>query len=221
MKARFIISVPLLALSVWAMASDARTFYFDINSSRNHSREKLVITEQGAYTDYRWYRADGSESYFVRYTNKVEIVEARISGAAGASNVLKLRFDRDAGKLVWEGIMSAEVPVVTNAILDKTVFYIFSRVYPESNRTVYFQMVQPFDVRVIDMYLKWDGIEKVALNGRTYETVRYEFAVANPFVGIFWPYKYYYWYSTNDRKLVKHTGVEPNFSNETITLFEK
>jgi hypothetical protein len=204
-----------------ARTAGYQTFYYDINSSQVQSREKLVISEKGPYTDYRWFRADGSESYFVRYTNKIEIVEARISSSNVTNGDLRLRFDRNAGKLTLEGLINAELFAPTNAILDKTVFYIFTRVFPESNQVVFFPMVQPNDVRIVDMYLKWDGLEKVEANGKVYETVKYEFAVANPFAGIFWPYKYYYWYSLDKRRLIKHTGVEPNLSNETILLYEK
>lgn len=213
--------IALLGPVTLTVAAGTRTYYFDIDSTENRSREKLVISENGAYTDYRWFRADGTLSYYVRYTNRVEILEAKISGSQGASNALHLRFDRTNNRLLWTGSINAEMPVVTNVILDKTVFYIFSQVFPESNQTVYFQMLQPYDLRVVDMYLKWDGLEKIKMNGRTYQTVRYEFAVANPFAGMFWPYKYYYWYSLTNRKLVKHTGVEHNLSNESITLFEK
>lgn len=209
----------LILLTVLPSMFSSRTFYYDINSSSNRSREKLVITEKKGMTDYKWYRSDGSESYFVRYTNKIQIVEAVIPEKD--TNQLRIVFDRGAGKIIWSGKIATDMPILTNAILDKTVFYIFTHVYPSSNEVIYFQMIQPQDVRVVDMYLKWDGTETLDLNGRTYDTIRYEFGVANPFVGMFWPYKYYYWYTKNNRKLVKHFGVEENLSNETITLFEK
>lgn len=212
----------LYALAVVSAAADpvfARTYYYDIDSSSVRAREKLVISEKKGMTEYKWYRKDGRESYYALYTNTTQVMEAVIP--SDETNSLRLVFDRGAGKIVWSGKVSAEIPILTNAILDKTVFYVFTHVYPRSNEILYFQMIQPEYVRVVDMYLKWDGSETLSLNGRTYETFRYVFAVANPFVGIFWPYKYYYWYTRDHRRLVKHVGVEENLSNETITLFEK
>jgi len=36
---------------------------------------------------------------------------------------------------------------------------------------------------------------------------------------MFWPHKYYYWYSTDDRKFLKYQGMGPDGKNiETIEL---
>ena len=210
-------AVFLTLLSAGLLA--AKTYYYDIDSSENRSREKMVITEKNGLTEYKWFRADGTRSYYVKYTNRTEVVEAVIPESN--TNFLRLVFDRAAGKIVWSGRINAEIPILTNAILDKSVFHVFTHVYPVSNEVLYFQMIQPADVRVIDMYLRQDGTETLELNGRRYQTVRYEFGVANPFAALFWPYKYYYWMTSGDRRVVKHTGVEANLSNETITLYER
>jgi hypothetical protein len=207
----WVLSVPVLCFSV--------TYYYDISRTVLKGRESLTVTQDGACTVLSWKLTNGRESLSVRLTNGTEVLEAVMKD--DPKSIFSLAVDYGRRRVTWTGAKKGEISLPGGTTMfDNTAFYIIPKIAPLSNKTIRFTMIQVNEMRTVDMYLRHLRREKMPVGNRILDADVYEYGIANSLIAAFWPHKYHYWISAENRRMLKYEGPESNLSNEVIVLVE-
>jgi hypothetical protein len=67
------------------------------------------------------------------------------------------------------------------------------------------------------MDFKYVGTEWLFIQGHEIEASKYEMGLSSDFLSLFWPHRYYFWYSP-EGKFLQYEGFDENGDIERITL---
>lgn len=102
-----------------------------------------------------------------------------------------------------------------------TLYYVF-RKFPFGKKDsviIYLVYHDPGNIRVVKMQVKYKGKETVKIKSGKFECYRLELGTVNPLDVAIWPYKYNFWFTTDqNRHFVKFSGREKDASLITSEL---
>ncbi|MDH4263724.1 MAG: hypothetical protein OEV78_11825 [Spirochaetia bacterium] len=181
--------------------------------------QKMLVTQNKAETLVEFFDTAG-ESSLNRFSPKMESLETRYIDTNN-KEYLKITFDSVSRTILSEGSIvkkyELETPVYDG---NGALFYVFSKILPKSNHPYIFNLLQSKEKRMVKMYLKYVGQEKILVNGKPVESVKYETGLVSKVLSVFWPYTYNYWFSMKTHEFVKYEGPVGHNDSETIEVRE-
>ena len=112
--------------------------------------------------------------------------------------------------------MKKEVKLPSSYYDSYTLFYVF-RTFPFDKKdtiTINLAYHDPGNTRVVKMAVKNKGTETVKIGAGKFKCYKLELGTVNPAEVAIWPYKYYFWFSTDpNRYFVKFQGREKDASS--------
>ena len=97
-----------------------------------------------------------------------------------------------------------------------TLFYRLGIMIGEGLDSYKIKLIQP-DNRIVDMYFKRIDTEEIAIGDNPIASIKYEMGLIG-LKSIFWPYKYYYWFSADENLLIKYQGISAEKDLVTLQL---
>lgn len=98
-------------------------------------------------------------------------------------------------------------PLKGNILENETLTYTFGILNLKPGRKFIFKHFSSKDLRMTEMYLKNIGPEKIRINGKEYNAIKYEMGVNGKLMSMIWPYKYSWWYEEKSHRLLKYEGM--------------
>jgi len=179
--------------------------------------QKMRVTQGPAETTVEFFD-DAGESSLNRFSPEMKILETRYFDK-NHREYLKIIFDGPGGKIVSRGSISKEYkkedPVYDG---NGALFFVFSKILPDADHPFIFNLLQSKEKRIVKMYLKFIGKEKIVVNGRPVEALKYRTGLVSGLLSIFWPYTYDYWYSAKTHEFLKYEGPVGHKDSETIEV---
>ncbi|MDH5719447.1 MAG: hypothetical protein OEZ13_02385 [Spirochaetia bacterium] len=129
---------------------------------------------------------------------------------------MKLFFNYDKKEIYSTGKIEEEYDL-DGTTYDATgaTFYIFSKILPAAGKNYNFYLLQSKEERVVQMYLRYVSTENIFINGENKLALKYETGLESSILSLVWPYKYYYWFSAEDKKFLRYKGPFGHENEET------
>lgn len=96
-----------------------------------------------------------------------------------------------------------------------TLYYIFRKFPYAKKDNIYMNIAyhDPGNIRVVKMYVKNKGVETVKIKAGKFTCYKLEMGTVNPLDVAVWPYKYYFWFTTDsNHHFVKFQGRDRDSS---------
>ncbi|MCL6591046.1 MAG: hypothetical protein K6U80_13965 [Firmicutes bacterium] len=194
----------------------AKTYEFEIREGEKLNYQTFSITENEGITEVISID-ENQEKQVILFQNKVEIISAKYY--RNDKEFLSVIYDYQKKKVFVTGSQKMTINL-KDKLFDNNaaLFYLFGHIYPQPNKIMSFTMLQSKLGRTVEMNLKALGTEDLIISGRTISAYKYEMSLSSRMASLFWPYKYYYWYSVENRVFLKYEGLNEKKQLQTITL---
>lgn len=192
------------------------SYQYKMYTGNNIENINLTIVKNGCFTEITILRGNGKKE-FIQLKNETELQRADYYNCSGEL-YLEVLYDYQQNKVHVQGEKEATYQL-KERLFDHNgaLFYIFGALLPEKGQDIIFTLLQSKLSRTLGMVLKYMGYEQIEVSNSLAEAIRYEMHLASRFQFLFWPYKYYYWYSP-EGTLLKYTGPDSNGNTVTISL---
>lgn len=132
------------------------------------------------------------------------------------SDNIAVEWDYKHGQIFFNG---TKMPLSKNNYINSgSLFYVFGKIAP---RTLYGKtkcnLLSINGKNTFEVALEYVKNEGVLINNNSIDCKKISMRLIGV-PGIFWPYKYYYWYSIQDDCLIRYQGPDASKNIETIEL---
>ncbi|MDH4261831.1 MAG: hypothetical protein OEV78_02165 [Spirochaetia bacterium] len=194
-----------------------QNYDMEIDTGDGNGRQSMIVSTNNDHVeviviDHK------KEKNVVQFKNKTEFQKVEYVNGEG-KKFLEVVYDYVHEKINISGNVNNEYPL-KESIYDNngSLFYLFSQIFPKKNETMTFTLLQSKLDRKVGMYLKQVCEEELTIGGKKLNAIKYEMGLSSKITAAFWPHKYYYWYSANDRRFLKYEGLGENKKIQTIRL---
>ncbi|MBN1595162.1 hypothetical protein JW933_04470 [candidate division FCPU426 bacterium] len=213
--------IPLFVLPLSAQAIKIKNYTYAYRTEGTQKEIVLNVEQQDQRLEIIYYNEYGDKEVTV-FDDKKRPLHATYYNPGREVTETSV-YDYQRRTITLHGLVNAryalQEPVFDN---NGSLFYLFSFYYPAPGRAITFHMVQSNVSRIedpmlrmlitqivgpVEMRLRHVGRETLHLAGQDISAEKYEFAINEGRMAMFWPHKYYFWYSSQDRKLLRHIGM--------------
>ncbi len=189
----------------------------------------LTVEESEHLTTVSYYNEFG-ERETSTFTDRTKEQSAKYFNRDGKLMV-DVNYDYKQNKIEISGDCPARYPYRQPTFDNNgALFYLFTLLQPKPDKNFIFHMCQSNLTHIedgftkglltnwvgpVEMYFKYVADEDITIGDKTYATKKYEMGVNLPTIALFWPNKYYFWISQQDRLMVQFQG--PNNKNHIDT----
>jgi len=213
-KTKYLLAILLFCQPVFSITQN---YDLEINTGEETGKQSMSVTNNGdrvevVVIDHK------KEKQVVQYKNNTELQKSEYLNADG-KKFLEVQYNYANKKINVTGNVNNEFLLKPDVYDNNgSLFYLFSQIYPQKNKTMKFTMLQSKQDRTVPMYLKLVGKEEVMIDGKKTDALKYEMGLSSALISAFWPHKYYYWYAASDRRFLKYEGLGENKKVQTIQL---
>jgi hypothetical protein len=212
----------LCALLCWcrpAWPQDLKFTFVD-QTAADHPRAVLTISELPNYTEVTFITTLGDKE-ITRFRDDTHILTATYLDDQGHETA-RTFYAYPQRVVDIHGEIQAQYPYAFPTFENNgSLFYIFSHFSPAPGETLTFKLIQsnfsrvkdPFQrwliarlVGPIPMALKYLARETITVGTQQVEAEKYELGINDSVMALFWPHKYYFWYSVSDHTALRYTG---------------
>jgi hypothetical protein len=198
-----------------ALGAAEKITEFKVTGKNGKSAQKMIITTEKNSMSVRFIDSAG-ESSVNTFSQDLKALETKYFDTK-SHEYLKVTFNNMAHKIISEGTIDKtyelEDPVYDG---NGAIFYVFSKILPAKDKILTFNLLQSKEKRIVKMYLKYLKQEKININGKMLESNKYETGLVNRVLVFFWPYKYHYWFSTENGEMLRYEGPVGHENSEII-----
>ena len=215
-KDLFLIILFMINLTTTSFAQ-IQKYIFNVRYGSITKQAKMLVKQRNKYTEVIWTNGN-NEKQISNFMGKTKLLNTKYFNPEG-KEILSVIYDYNNEKINISGMKNSVLPLKGETFESASLFYLFSYIYPTTSKGINFNLLQSKNNRMVKMYLKQIGTETIDIGGEKIQAFKYEMGLKNFLASMFWPHKYYYWYSTDDRKFLKYQGMGPDGKNiETIEL---
>lgn len=230
----FLLGSALLLETLPAQAVRVQTYIYDLRSGENRKQVTLKV-ETTDRTVTVVYRNEFNDTEISLYDLEDRPLSCSYVDPAGRETA-RSRYDYTRGTVTLQGLVRAEYRLLPGTYDNNgALFYLFGRHFPAPGQKMVMHLVQSNLSRVEDPFLRWlvsqlVGPVEMALEDQAEESLRiweqsiptrrYELYINNPNLAVFWPNRYRFWYSADDRRLVRYQGINAERRTDVITLVD-
>ncbi len=195
----------------------SETYTLEVNRNGESFKQQMIVEEKPSETIVRFYD-DKGESSINRFSHDHAAIDTRYINAEG-EQYMAIVFDPANHSISSSGLVEENYDLEEHTFDGNgAMFYVFSHFLPEPGERFLFHVLQSKDERIVQMYLSYAGSEEITVNGKSVRAKKYENGLESSLLSIFWPYKYYYWYSEEDNRFLMYRGPADHENEEIITV---
>ncbi len=207
----------LLIMLIKISQAETIQYIYDLECNDINKQIEMTIKQDGENIEITFVR-EKSDKQIISFINKVKPTNVEYINASG-KKIREVKYNYFTNKIIISGDNNSEINYKKNTFDNNgSLFYIFSYLFPTTSSNLNFLLLESKDNKIVNMYLKYRGKEQIDIQGGKNEAYKYEMGLEGFIPSMFWPYKYYYWYSTQERKFLKYQGPRADKKIETIVL---
>ncbi len=230
----FLLGSALLLSALPARAVRVQTYLYDLTGSGTHDQLSLKIETTDRLVAIT-YVNEFKDTEIALYDLEDRLLSCSYLDPDGRETA-RSRYDHTQGTVTLEGLVQARYRLRPGTYDNNgSLFYLFGRSYPAPGEIKIVHMVQSNLSRVGDPFLRWlvsqlvgpvemalvdQAAEPLRILGTTLPTRRYELSIHDPRLAAFWPNRYLFWYTVDDRRLVRFQGLSAERKTSVITLVD-
>jgi hypothetical protein len=229
-----LLGLAFLAAGRPAGAVHVQTYVYDFQCGDQRKLLSLKVETMDGTTVVT-YRNEFDDTEISTYDADDRMLTSTYLDPAGRETA-RSRYDYARGTVTLRGLIQAEYRLLPRTYDNNgSLFYLFGRILPAPGQKQVCYLVQSNLSRVEDPFLRWlvsqlvgpvemafadQSAEPIQVLERSVSTRRYVLYIHNPRLAAFWPNQYHFWYTEDDRRLVRYQGLNADRKVNMVTLVD-